>query len=412
MSTVHASQETRDRRPVSGRTGPAVAAAAPANLPCPTAGANAQHAAQTGSTDAFALGAGLPWELDARLKSVLVEAETRCKRRACYPADLVRAFASGSYTSAQLDELIDAVDLRRAGIGPRSQLCAWILGLPTLRAADRSRAARALREALSYDRRKSQTRGERLRTIGLTAVRLLALIPILLFALEWLVELHLLGDFAVYLVSVAASWIAVVLVCLLPLVRFGRIHEIRFIAAHALGRLQDVQSIGALSGACRDRDHFTARMARQSLRVILPHVTHHHYGQLGASTIPSLCDFLREGFRGELAPGSARSAFTAVVLAAVGNVGDQRAIPLIEHGLTLWKDISVREAAARALEQLEERQRQETARATLLRGTAQPAVPDSDLLRAAAGQPPAQPDGLLRPAVATPRTSARRDGAG
>ena len=155
-------------------------------------------------------------------------------------------------------------------------------------------------------------------------------------------------------------------------------NRVRAAAAVALGRLQSVEAIGALTTALYDRSAGVRRAAISALKNILPLLIEAHYGQLGVQVIPNLCRALQQS----------DELLVLHVLSALELVGDGQATRPVEQMVKSGRTERVRNLALRVLPMLQERQRQEKASQMLLRA-ATPVAPGADmLLRAAAGPMP------------------------
>lgn len=354
-----------------------------------------------------ALGAGLPPDLDKYLNELVEAATKQTSKRGGEVHRLLSAFAAAAYTDAEFEATLAALDTSQTGSTAHAQLCAWILGVPLLKDLDRARAAEALL-ALLRKRPKQllMPTGKRLlRTLRWTA-GIASVLPGIAFGVTLLVGLlglpewqnfqytvTLLVEFAVF-----SSLIIYpnVLVCL----RHNEIEnagDLRFIAAHALGRLQAVQAVDALSVACRDGNEYVGKMATLSLRCVLPNLTHEHYGQLGSEVVPKLCGLLKQCFPLVTTAEHTDYRFALELLGALEKVGDARAIPIVQQAVRNYQAPTLIETSIRTLNTLEERRRRETERITLLRGSGPAAVSEGELLRPASAQADAAPEQLLRP---------------
>jgi hypothetical protein len=167
--------------------------------------------------------------------------------------------------------------------------------------------------------------------------------------------------------------------------------RMRAAAAAALGRLGLPESVDSLARAANGDSPEVRDAAMRALEAVLPTLTPDHYGRLGAQTVPNLGRVLMDGLE----------PFRLRVLEALEKVGDGRAIAPVKRIATypLAGDSERLQAeAARILAVLEARQRQETERGTLLRGShAAPAAAPDMLLRPAAEPSETPPEELLRP---------------
>jgi HEAT repeat protein len=167
--------------------------------------------------------------------------------------------------------------------------------------------------------------------------------------------------------------------------------RMRAAAATALGHLRLPESVDSLARADNDDSPEVRDAAIHALDAVLPTLTPDHYGRLGSQTVPNLYRILYAG----------DESFKLRVLAALEKVGDGRAIAPLKRVATrqlFGATERLSAEAARILPILEARQRQETERGTLLRGShaAPTATPDT-LLRPAAEPSETPPEELLRP---------------
>jgi hypothetical protein len=173
--------------------------------------------------------------------------------------------------------------------------------------------------------------------------------------------------------------------------------QLRFITAHALGRLQAVEALDALVAASLEQDAYLSEIALISLRVVLPHLSADHHSPLGTEAIPNLCRLLKRYAPAFVNYNDAGHTLTTELLDALEKVGDSRAIPHVLQLANDWPPGPLREKAAQVLTLLEERKRRETERGTLLRGATPPVGDPTELLRAATSQTESRPEQLLRP---------------
>lgn len=175
-----------------------------------------------------------------------------------------------------------------------------------------------------------------------------------------------------------------------------RTNRVRALAALSLGRLCDPQSLGVLAGAAAEGGGMVRRNAISALRRLLPLLSPEHYGRIGPLAVPNLCRLLSHP----------RERFVLEILAALGKVGDGRAVPAVEwiaeQGETVW----LQEAAQRILPLLRQRLQQESAPRTLLRATCLPDPAPESLLRPATGTQDAKIRLLLRATPIQPSPSA------
>ena len=164
-------------------------------------------------------------------------------------------------------------------------------------------------------------------------------------------------------------------------------------AARTLAILQLPQSVGALARVSRTASP-GFDFVRNALSRLLPTLTEKHYGQLGSDATPELCNLLTTNLYDR--------PFAEKALAAIGKVGDGRAVKTVEKLAQLRRESPLRELAASVLPILMARREQENHSAMLLRGSSAPPVEAGELLRAAAQSAPTPPEMLLRPASELP----------
>ena len=159
-------------------------------------------------------------------------------------------------------------------------------------------------------------------------------------------------------------------------------------AARALEKAGDPRAVGVLAVALRDGDAPMRRLAETALLKLLPNVQASHAGFLDNDQVSAL-----------LAIGEQEDAALKVaLLRALEQIGDSRAIPIVEQLLTdNWK--MVRNQAAQCLPFLRERERRARESATLLRASDRnAAVSSAHLLRPAIdSRQDTKSDELLRP---------------
>jgi hypothetical protein len=158
--------------------------------------------------------------------------------------------------------------------------------------------------------------------------------------------------------------------------------------AHQLAIARDPRAVSVLVVAARDGDPDTQRIAIQGLTSILP--------QLRASDADAVTE---QGMNAllNLLGRTADMTLQVAILRALEQVGDERAISIVEMLADPQENASVYEAARSCLGFLRSRAEQARMRNTLLRPAAASVEPDRTLLRpAASSETPA--DQLLRPA--------------
>lgn len=140
--------------------------------------------------------------------------------------------------------------------------------------------------------------------------------------------------------------------------------------------------------------------ATQALPEMLAALTPEHYGQLPAGTTPALCRVLYHP----------DNRLVALVLDALGKVGDGRAVAPVEQMMRRGRTPELRAEAERILPMLQERKRQEEAHSSLLRPSSVPEDTPEVLLRPATAQSCVEPETLLR-TVGAPSEEHVRTGA-
>ena len=157
----------------------------------------------------------------------------------------------------------------------------------------------------------------------------------------------------------------------------------------ALGKAGDPRAVGALAVAARDGENSVQYAARQALLALLPRVKANHAAYITPDQMNALLEL---AFRSD-------AAMQIATLKALEQIGDQRAIPVVEN-LAISPHAAVREQAKQCLPFLNERARRAEQSATLLRGASVPSLTGNgrELLRPVGQTPDATPaDQLLRP---------------
>ncbi len=352
----------------------------------------------TGSKALKALAADLPLKLDLYLRKIIYTAFKRCPSSGPDVNRMLKAFSNGSYSDADLAETLAALQPHDPPSMARAKVCAWMLGVSVMQPEDSNSAALALGELLLRGPKFAlRADGAGLRSTffraGLSAgaaVVVLAAVSVLVVEYPVLFSLILgIGDFAV------------VVACLLVMLRLqyaGAARELRFVAAHALGRLGSVTAIGDLSAASLEPDSNLSAMALISMRVLLPRLTADSYGRLGSQTVPNICKLLARSVARARGRQENIHDLQLELLLALEQIGDSRAVGPIRQAANHWPQGHLSDAANRVLVVLRERQRLETEREVLLRAaTDSYATGSADLLRAAIVQPELRPEQLLRP---------------
>ena len=351
------------------------------------------------STDSLdkALAAGLPPGQDAYLKKIIDAAAGRYRDKLETNRKLA-AFSSGRYTDAEFDAAIASLDTSVRGSTPEAHISTWLLGLTPLRPEHRGAVIAHLRVLLGRP----------------PSFLLMASWKRMLSALHWTASIA-------FVLSAAASGIllsdgrAGTLLVFIPLmlllglllypVTLFKLHsrelrsarELRFLAAHALGRLRATAAVDALAAACLEGNDHVSVIAAAALRVVLPDLTAGQFGALGPEAVPNICRLLKRCAPAAITHEDVDYGLTLDLLTALEKMGDARAIPTVRQGASEWQDRKLSAVATRTLAVLEERQRSETERGTLLRGAAQPAIADAELLRASTAHTESRPEQLLRP---------------
>jgi hypothetical protein len=208
-----------------------------------------------------------------------------------------------------------------------------------------------------------------------------------------------LNGFIVYLLSCLPLCIPLALLVfpISGIIEDIRLNRVRAAAAESLGRLGEPTSAGILAQTilqtsglnlrqtvgCRDIGH----AAVHALPAVLSNLTPEHYGQLPAHSVSRLCALLLE----------AQEPLALLILEALGKVGDGSAVADVRWMAYRSQVPRLREAAARILPILEQRQQMENAPKVLLRAAAAPVASADTLLRpASGGAVQADPQQLLR----------------
>jgi len=219
-------------------------------------------------------------ELTAYHRKIIDSAFSRCEKRDPGIKRLIREFSAGTYSEADF-QLVMRV-LERSGDGATAQkiVNAWLLGLPMARSNDQPKAGSLLRTVL----RKAPTQlissdrsmiGRAIAWTSLIGVPCGLVVAILAQAYN---------PFAAIAIIALTSFLGSVLLMPFSLLRLHRkeveaAKELRFVAAHALGRLQVVEAIDAVAAASADADARLREVALGSLRLLLVRLTSDHYGR-------------------------------------------------------------------------------------------------------------------------------------
>jgi hypothetical protein len=190
-----------------------------------------------------------------------------------------------------------------------------------------------------------------------------------------------------------AAWFlnALLIPALGSLFHFMRPTPLQHRAAQALADLEDVRVIGPLVEALALPDNFTRKAAAAGLKRLLPKVR--------ASDATYFSREHMEGLYGIL--NSSDGYLVEVVLAALEQIGDEKALPhverLVERPAYSSEAVRVQRAAKHCLPALLVRTDKGRQSQSLLRAASQSDSPSGDLLRPV-GQPGASaPEQLLRP---------------
>ncbi len=175
-------------------------------------------------------------------------------------------------------------------------------------------------------------------------------------------------------------------------------------AATALGKLRDPLAAGCMATATKRNDCSMGSAAYAALPLVLEAITEDHYGQLGSAQTLALCGALAHA-------GADRARLILRALAAAGDgacaeplarlIADSKVVGRwsFPKWLVLGDKETVVDLAQRVLRVLEERLRQETSAARLLRPAESPGAPGAVLLRPAGSATAVPEEQLLRPSV-------------
>ncbi len=178
----------------------------------------------------------------------------------------------------------------------------------------------------------------------------------------------------------------------------------RRMAIRMLGEMGDCIAVGEVAQAVYDSDIDIAAEAKRALPGLLEAVQPKHYGKLSRDTVPAICQLLSSIDR-----TLAVQAINALMRAGDGRAAESlrytleastQILPWLKHAPGLDAEQAVVDAALQALPILEERLRNETAAARLLRPAESPANPAELLLRPAGSSTTVPEEQLLRPAEA------------
>jgi hypothetical protein len=151
-----------------------------------------------------------------------------------------------------------------------------------------------------------------------------------------------------------------------------RVTTLRATAAEALGRIQAVESVGALAGALLDAREPVREAAAIALHDVLPTLTTEHYGVIGGrQTMTNLGKAI--GYKDTL--------LAYKILEALGKVGTSACLPYVEKAAREGRTTRIRDLALEVLDTLQERQRREDEASILVRGSQSPGTSPDLLLR-------------------------------
>jgi hypothetical protein len=349
----------------------------------------------TKQKETYGQGSILTPELSAYHRKIIDSAFSLCEKRGPGTKRLIRGFSAGDYSEDDFKITARAVEVSDSGAAPQKRVCTWLLGLPTVRPSDRPKAAAALRSVLLKAPTQHIPSDKRLigRAMGWTS---LIGIPcgLLLSVLA-----QAFNPFAAIAIAALAALLVSVLLMPFSLLYLHRkevdaARDLRFIAAHALGRLQAVEAIDAVAAASAEQDAKLREVAMASLRVLMSRLTRDHYGHLGSETVPNLCQLLQFYAAPMRAFDRSLDELNMELLEAVEKIGDARAIAAVTAAAG---NPRLADRAINVLEILEERRRRETNRLTLLRGSEPSDDSEHELLRASSSRPESTPEQLLRP---------------
>lgn len=162
-------------------------------------------------------------------------------------------------------------------------------------------------------------------------------------------------------------------------------------AARALSNAGDPRAVGVLAMAVRDREPFVRKEARYALQVLLPRVRATDASFIASDQMNALL---------QIPDRPENDVLILPLLKALGQIGDERAIPVVERLMQSPRD-EVRAAASDCLPAVTMRMQRARESATLLRASSggPSSVAPDQLLRPASGVQADEtpPDQLLRP---------------
>ncbi len=162
-------------------------------------------------------------------------------------------------------------------------------------------------------------------------------------------------------------------------------------AVQALYTAGEPRAVGVLAIALRDGDYPVQRVAEQALHALLPRVRASDAAYIDNEQMAALIALIDRY--------PINTHMQRAVLKALEQIGDERAIPAVENLAAMGPTADIRNQANACLPFLLERVRLAHEHATLLRGSASPAVAaaPAQLLRPASGAETTPAEQLLRP---------------
>ena len=267
------------------------------------------------------------------------------------------------------------------------QIAAWALGWTPLDASDRQAAMSILRDVLEGEQPGDPLRFLR---IGTRSLMISAVCTFVIVTVKYGWNRY---DAADLFFQMLFMMIMATLVTMTPISLYidrTRANRVRAAAAASLGRLQCLDSVGALTAALYDRSPVVRRAAVPALSSVLPLLTPEHYGQLSVQAIPNLCRAL----------GHSDIMLVLHVLSALEIVGDGRTVRPVQQLITTGRNDQVRNLAAQILPVLQERQHMESASKMLLRASDATSSAGATLLRPSSMMPP--PTLTVRSEISSP----------
>ncbi len=299
--------------------------------------------------------------------------------------------SGGSLSDQDIRMLTQTVQVRRCGRWREHVVACWCLGLCRLTINQYASASAALRDVMTL-RRMRDVQGNMRRglawsalagvTLGVTINTLFTLLNseydgFTLSDLGYGLSLSLLLSVLFYLPSLGASFASDV----------ERVRLSVCEAARSLGRLRDPLSAGLLASAAAQGSGPLAEVACEALPEVLKAIRHDHYTLLPREATPALC----------CAAERTDENLAVQILDALGRAGSGAAAGPVRRMANASPSERVRKQAALVLPILEERLRQETSAARLLRPAEAPGAPRDILLRPASSATSVPEEQLLRP---------------